>query len=176
MIMPCSWHPLNDFYARCEAQHNMLAGKTTIPTDHVLCLSAIEIRNTLTRVSCWSLQCTSPGVEVCHHRYLQQLKEPSSCQWLLQRWHYHPCAEEIIFVLPEWLQVRWTHLSSWSEWLVIHKKSSLPTTLDPFQLACHFRGWHICQHPPFSDSIGQKWQLCKDCVHCSALNTIILQN
>lgn len=33
----CSWLPQNDFYVRCEAQNNMLAGKTTpIPTDQVL--------------------------------------------------------------------------------------------------------------------------------------------
>ncbi|MCI4374997.1 hypothetical protein PGIGA_G00103990 [Pangasianodon gigas] len=43
---------LNDFYTRFEAQNNMPAGKTTpTPTDQALCLSAVDIRKTLSRIN-----------------------------------------------------------------------------------------------------------------------------
>ncbi len=99
---------LNHFYSRFEMQNNTPAQKLpTPPNDQALCLSAADVRKTLSRINprrSWQhtwpcterLCCTADG---CPNRYLQNLAEPGSRPHMSQIHNNHTGTKEITCVL-----------------------------------------------------------------------------
>ncbi len=103
MIHPSPIH----FYSRFEMQNDTPAQKLpTPPNDQALCLSAADIRKTLSRINpqkaAWPcterLCCTADG---CSNRYLQHLAEPGSRPHMSQIHNNLTGTKEITCVLSE---------------------------------------------------------------------------
>ncbi len=127
---------LNHFYSRFEMQNDTPAQKLpTPPNDQALCLSAADVRKTLSRINprkaagpdnipgrvLKGLCCTADG---CPNRYLQHLAEPGSRPHMSQIHNDHTGTKEITCVLPKRLPSHCTD-SNHNEvfWEVSHAKN-----------------------------------------------------
>ncbi len=135
-------------YSRFEMQMTHLHKNCPPPNDQALCLSAADVRKTLSRINpkgCGSWQHTWPCTERlcctadgCPNRYLQHLAEPVSRPHMSQIHNDHTGTKEITCVLPKRRPpIALTPIiMKCFERLVMQKiKTSLLNTLDPLQFA-----------------------------------------
>ncbi len=162
---------LNHFYSRFEMQNDTPAQKLpTPPNDQALCLSAADIRKTLSRINPRKAAgpdnipgrvlkdcCTADG---CPNRYLQHLAEPVSRPHMSQIHNDHTGTKEITCVLPKRLPSHSTD-SNHNEvfWEVSHAKNqnqppqhtrSAPVCIPskPLYGRCNFHHPPPGSHPP----------------------------
>lgn len=102
---------LNKFFAHFEAHNGTIAQKSPPqPEDQVLLLSPDSVRRCLSRIN--SRKATGPdnipgrvlrdcAAELRYiHRHLQHISEPGCCPHMPQNTHHHPCAQEVISLMP----------------------------------------------------------------------------
>uniref|UniRef100_A0A3B1J4C9 Reverse transcriptase domain-containing protein n=1 Tax=Astyanax mexicanus TaxID=7994 RepID=A0A3B1J4C9_ASTMX len=140
---------LNNFYARFEAQNNMARKTMPKPDEQVLCLTAVDVRNTLRRVNPrkaagpdniprQSAQGVRRPADRCSHGHLQHLLVQRHCPNVPQVHTIVPVPKKsTVSCLNDYRPVALTPIiMKCFERLVMRNiKTQLPSSLDPLQFA-----------------------------------------